>query len=215
MAQIKLFSESDIIPSVTPLDWDVEINRIPYYVARFPGFIHTIGGKYGDNDLWAWPRSETPSYENLIEFNCSDPVAWGIRYSPENFIYHHWDELEAETGGIVMITRNGLDFCDVHGRGMNYGIDKARSMIVEIQEHPINFNEIDFDKHMIGRKVWWRSEPGIITRYIHGQACVMISPDGIEKFKTPPEFAKEDIDPDDENDIKTSIFDKNIWWFRE
>ena len=83
-------------------------------------------------------------------------------------------------------------------------------------DHPLALNTIDFDKKMIGRKIWWRSEPGIITRWIDGQACVIIEPDGIEKFTTPAEFFKEDGDEYyEDNYVKTNIFDKHIWWFRD
>ena len=39
------------------------------------------GGKYGNNDLWAYPRYEEPTYKNLIQFD-GDPVCWGIKYEP-------------------------------------------------------------------------------------------------------------------------------------
>ena len=50
-----------------------------------------------------------------------------------------------------------------------------------------------------------------------GQACVILEPDGIDKFRVPPEF----VDLDEPNDlevtkeVKTDIFDKHICWFRD
>ena len=82
-----------------------------------------------------------------------------------------------------------------------------------LDEHPLSLNERDFDKKCIGRKVWWRSEPAVITRYVKGQACVILKPDGIKNFTVPAEFAKEPYYY--EEDVKVNIFDKNIWWFRE
>ena len=67
---------------------------------------------------------------------------------------------------------------------------------------------------MIGRKVWWRSEPAIISSWIDGQACVILEPDGIDNFTKPAEFVDDGCMDDGERDIKADIFDKHIWWFR-
>ena len=80
----------------------------------------------------------------------------------------------------------------------------------------MELNAIDFDKKMEGRKIWWRSQLAKIERFIWGQACIIITPDGIDKFETPPEFRDEEWANDGENDyIKTHILDKHIWWFRD
>ena len=215
MTNIKLIQKDTIITKLYHMDWDVIIDEKPYYVVKIEGFAHTIGGKYGDNNLWAYPRNEEPSYENLIEFDCNNPVSYGIVYTPKNTTRCKWGECESSSHGSVMITRNGEDFYNV-GCGINYGIDKARVLIDEIHEHPLNIDTIDWDKKMIGRKVWWRSEPAIITYYCKGQAAVILNPDGIDKFTTPAEFREEDVnDYYCDGDCKTTIFDKNIWWFRD
>lgn len=210
MADIRLIKPDTDLSKYRPLPWDVVIHNRPYYVIDIPGYVHTIGGQYGENSYWAYPRDEKPTYENLIEFDCSYPVCWGIRYEPHNYTKCKWDECRASSAISCVITRNGEDFCKVHG-----GLAKAQWLIDEINEHPLGFNEIDFDKKMIGRKVWWRSEPGVITQWISGQGCVIIEPDGIERFRTPAEFVGDDFMDNEGPDIKTSIFDKHIWWFRE
>lgn len=215
MADIRLITKDTILPPLCHMDWDVVINGIPYYVVRINRYVHRIGGQgqYGENDLWAYPRDKAPTYETLIEFDCKWPVAWGIRYEPRNYTKTKWDETEALTAGGVVITRNGEDFCQITG-GMNYGIDKARVMIREFERHPLHLDFIDFDKKAVGRKVWWRSEPAIITRYVDNQACVILKPDGIDRFTVPAEFANEDTDYYEDGTIKTSILDPHIWWFR-
>lgn len=213
MADIRLITKDTVLPHLRHMDWDVVINGISHYVVRIEGYVHTIGGRYGENDLWAYPRDKAPTYETLVEFGCDNPVAWGIRYEPQNYTKTKWDETEARSGGGVAITRNGEIFCYVTG-GLNYGIDKARAMIVEFSEHPLDLNTINFDQKAIGRKVWWRSEPAIITRYIDKQACVILEPDGIERFTVPAEFAKEEPDYYEDGDVKADILDRNIWWFR-
>lgn len=215
MSEIRLIDKDTVIPKVRPLDWDVEIKGTPYYVIRLEGFVHTIGGHWGENDYWAYPRNEEPSYENLLEFNSPSPVLWGIEYKPKHYLRCKWGESEILKGSNLFITRNGRIFDELANNGINYGIDKARIRIEEYNEHALGLNTIDFDKNMIGRKIWWRSQPAKIKRFIWGQACVIIVPDGIDKFETPPEFRDDDWIEDGGEDIKTHISDKHIWWFRD
>lgn len=216
MKEIKLIKKDTIIPKTTPLDWDLEIKGIPYYVVRLEGFVHTIGGHWGENNLWAYPRDEEPCYENLIEFNSNSPVLWGIEYKPTHYIRSKWGETEVRRSGCLIITRNGKPFDKLNCNEICYVIDKARVRISDYNEHPLELNTIDFDKKMEGRKIWWRSQPAKIESFIWGQGCVIIVPDGIEKFETPPEFRDDDWMDDGENYyIKTHILDEHIWWFRD
>ena len=211
MPRIKLIDRTTDISrlKMRQLNWDTVINEKPYFVVLIEGYIHTIGGKCGNNNLWAYPRNEKPSCENLIQFN-GEPVCWGINYAPYNHARYRHGEFETRTIGNVFITRNGEKFCDVRG-----GIERAKCMINDFSEHPMNLNEIDFDKNVIGRKVWWRSEPAIVTSYISGQACVILEPDGIPQFTTPAEFADEGREYYFDGDVKADILDKHIWWFRK
>lgn len=214
MADIKLIEKNTNIAKLKmfKMPWDVEVRGDPYQVVRIEGYVHSIGGKWGENNLWMYPRNCNPTYETLIEYHCEGcGVCWGIVYNPHNYTRTKWDETECFTSNGAMITRNDKDFYFCSG-----GIDEAKWLIKNLEDHPLELNEYDFDKKMLGRKVWWRSEPAIITRWIGmGQACVILEPDGIDKFTKPKEFANDDYMDDDETYIKADIFDKHIWWFRE
>lgn len=211
MTDIKLIEPDTIIPdNLTPLDWDVVIHGRPYYVVRIEGYVHSIGGRWSENDFWAYPRDEKPCYDNLIEFS-GEPVIWAIRYEPENYIEFKWGEKRAQCSGSAIITRNGEDFCSISG-DMYYSIDKARTLITEINEGPVDVNAIDYDKKLIGRKVYWRGEPAVVESFVKGQACVIIRPDMDSDFNTPAYY--KDIDYFSESIVKAEIWDKNIWWFR-
>lgn len=211
MHNIKLIDRDTDISKlkIRQMGWDTVINGKPYFIVRIVGYVHTIGGKYNNNDLWAYPRDEKPNYENLVQFE-GEPVCWGINYAPYNYARCRHDEFEATTIGNVFITRNGEKFCDVRG-----GIERAKCMINDFNKHPINLHEIDFDKKVIGRKVWWRSEPAVVSSYISKQACVILEPDGIKQFTTPAEFADEGCNYYCDGDVKADILDEHIWWFRE
>ena len=214
MCEIKLVDKNTNLSNLKPLNWDIIINNRPYYVVRIEGYVHTIGGHWGENNLWAYPRDEKPSYKNLIEFTSDEVVCWGIKYEPEIRTHYKYGESETRKVGGVIITRNGKRFYTVGG-GLHYGIDKARVLIEEFKEHPINTYSIDFDKKVIGRKVWWRSQPGIITSWVDGQACVIIEPDGIPCFFVPEEFNNDNSFYYVDEPIKADILDKHIWWFRD
>ena len=68
MPDIRLITKDTVLPHLRHMDWDVVINGIPHYVVRIEGYVHTIGGRYGENDLWAYPRDKAPTYDTLVEF---------------------------------------------------------------------------------------------------------------------------------------------------
>ena len=69
MSEIRLITEDTDIDSLkmSKMDWDVEVQGVPYQVVRIEGYIHSIGGRWGENNLWMYPRFEIPTYDNLVE----------------------------------------------------------------------------------------------------------------------------------------------------
>lgn len=213
--KIRLIEKDTEIPKLYPLQWDVVVKGKPFYVARVPGYVHCIRGLGEPIDLWAWPRNEEPSYDNLVEYELDSPVAWGLNYHEDRYIKCKWDDTMLRGGAGTTITRNDEDFYYVPG-GRGYSIPKALMLIGKIQEHPLDFCTIDFDKKMVGRKIWYNSQPAIIDRYINGQCCVMIIPDGAKRFEMPAEFAKEPLwDEEEARRLKIDCLeDGRVWWFR-
>lgn len=217
MTKIKLITKDDF-PDLKyrKMDWDVEIKGIPFQVIRVKGFVHTIGGHldWGDgNDFWAYPLNEEMTFDNLVEFNGEPGACWGIEYSTTNYSRAKWGEAEILRGRKLIITRNGKPFYD----GM-MTFHQAIAYVKDglLDEHPLDLNSRGFDEKCIGRKVWWRSQPAVITSYINGQACVILEPDGIDQFSVPEEYKENDMfDDENRKEIKTSIFDEHIWWFRD
>lgn len=217
MSEIRLITKEDF-PDLKygKLDWDVEVKGIPYQVIKVEGFAHCLGGHldWGDgNNFWAYPLNTEMSYETLVEFNGEPGPTWGIEYSSTNYVKSKWGETEVRRGRKLVITRNGKPFYDglmTFHQAIAYVKDGL------LEEHPLGLDERNFDQKCIGRKVWWRSQPAVITDYINGQACVILKPDGIDKFEIPKEFENSDLPYDEEQEeIKTTIFDDHIWWFRE
>ena len=204
-------------------NWDVVFGGRPYQVVQIEGYVHSIVGLLdGQNDFWMYPCDEEPSYENLYEIDLSEPwkvgPLWGISQNPHLYASYKWDERSIRYSAGWFITRNGEKFCD------GYSYEDCKVKLGMIQEHPLSFYERGWKEHMVGRKVWFRSQPGIITRWVDGQGCVIIQLDNTApgyktetKFKTPPEFMDDEAMNEyyDEDSIKDSIFSRHIWWFRE
>lgn len=219
MGQIKLIHENTDIASLnmTKLNWDAEIHGKPYQVVRIEGYVHSIGGRWGENDYWCYPLREEPTHRNLIEYSgASGGVRWGIRYEQNHYTKCKWDECECNLSEGAMITRNGKDFYYCGGR---IGLAKAQYLLGGIiDEHPLSLHERDFDKKAEGMKIWWRSQPAILQRYLgSNDARIVIAPDGIENFVVPAEFQKDEDASSYYEDgvVVTDIFDDNIYWFRE
>lgn len=215
MSEIKLITENTDISKLEmfKFDWDVVIGSFPYQVVRIPGYVHTIGGNRGENDLWMYPRDVKPDYRNLIQYNLDGcGVCWGIIYQPKNYVKTKWDENEGRTSGGALITRNGESFYFCPG-----GIIEAMNLLRVIPEHPANLNQIDFDKKLKGRKIWYRSQPAVIEKYLGGDdARIVIVPEDGNKFSVPNEFMDEPyIDDEYQDEIIDTIFSPHMWWFRE
>ena len=52
MADIRLITKNtNLSHPPKPYDWDVLIDGRPYFVVRMEGYVHSIGGRWGNNDL--------------------------------------------------------------------------------------------------------------------------------------------------------------------
>ena len=213
-ATINLITEDTNIEALNMefKNWDADIGGVPYQVVRIRGFVHTLGGRYGACDLWAYPRTEKPSFKNLIQFNAYNPVSWGISYKPKNYMCY---EKETRNSNVVTVTRNGQKFCTCTQRGINTGIDQARLLITQFTKHPLGLNSIDYDKKAVGRHIYYRGVPAIITRYLKEQAYIMIKAENALVSGPLPIYTFEvGISLNKDSELKVDILDPDIAWFR-
>lgn len=65
---------------------------------------------------------------------------------------------------------------------------------------------------IVGRKVYWRGEPGVIRLFIEDLLEVVIDAETESgKFRRMPWH---DEDEDGRSEVKDSIYSENIWWWR-
>lgn len=215
MTEIRLVDENtDLSKLKKPIGWDLEIKGVPYDVYRVDEYVHTIGGRQGENCYWACPAGETPTYENLIEFN-GDAPTWGVTFERNNYIKSKWDETSVECNGNCWITRNGKKFYHIPARYMDYGLAKAQHLLVQLlEECPLYLSERNWEEQAIGRKIWYHGQPAMIKR-ITSDNELWIVPDGIDEFKAPAHWG-EDMDWSDYADgLRVDLLSPNIYWFRD
>lgn len=188
--------------------WDLVLDGKEYKVIRIKGYIHTKGVGY-ENDLYAYPRGEEPNYNNLVKYNLEEPVCWGIRTDNSNYVESSVGDPYACNHNKVIITRNGKDFCECNT------VIEALNRIDEIKIHPLKLNNYKFDESCIGCKIWYREQKAIISKYIDGEACIEIVPDGKDKFKIPDSLKALSDYCDEVPSFKISIFNSCISWDRD
>lgn len=221
MDEIRLITKDTDLSGVKPFDWDLVIGGKPYYVCRIDGYSHSYawnGGMETKQDLWCYPRNEKPSCDNLIEYSLKSPVAWGIEYREEPCIVSKYGETETRENRFTVITRNGEKFYTVGG-GKEYSIIKAMYLLHEIQDHPLEFDAIDYDLKAVGRRIWYRGQKAVITRFVHGQCCIMIAREDGLHFQCPEEYKNEpwiEASYRDEKELKIDcLVAGHVNWFRD
>lgn len=192
--------------------WDLQLGDVMYKVVHIKGYPHTI---YADipNEYWCYPRFKEMSVNNLIPYTLTCPVKWGVLYEPKVYKETHYGDPCLRHEAEVFILRNGVKFCKTKHNGL-LGVHEAPILINDIQQMPINFNNFDYMNELIGRKIVYKGELAIITNFYEGS--VSIKYDGYNDLG----FTHGLILTSNENnnrvlEINTSIFDKNIWWWRE
>lgn len=85
----------------------------------------------------------------------------------------------------------------------------------QIFEHPVWLARRGERDKLIGRAVYFRDQPGVVTHYFPDRGTVAIAYDGEgEGFKTPGHRSLSDVEEIDES-VTEDILDPSIWWFRD
>ena len=216
MCEIKLLDDNFDYSSLKPLDWDLVIHDVPYFVYRVDGYYHSLGGRNNNNDNYCCSRSEIPSKDTLIEYdNRFGPVNWGIVCQEDSRLKCKWNETRTRQYIECYITRNGKRFYDITGGSFEYSMSKAYTTLIQLQEHTIEFNSIYWKNELLNRKIWWRSMPCIITSIVENQGCIIVKKEDGSDFTSPPEFKEKDDFQEYDSSVKLDYLDPHIWWWRD
>lgn len=207
MNDLKEITEETDLSKIYLTGLDLVIGDESYDVYKVHGYYHTLGGRIGDNDYWACPAGETPTYHNLIEFNGEAPT-WGITFAPYNRIE---DEIESRCD--CWITRNGQNFYRIRSGDMSYGLAKAQYLLVNLfEECALDLSLRDWKERTVGRKIWYNDVPAIITEINHNNELHIVV-DGDFEFPVPAHLSDEPIEGSRYDLV--DLLDPSIFWYRD
>lgn len=200
------------------LDWDIMVHNVPYY-----GY-HYHSNDYNDDEWFICKRDcpEDQITKNLVYASRNEMgIRWKIDIAEDLYTKNKWDETSLRKNTVISIYRNDKLFYEDYFRDLDYCLHRAYLLIKEFEECPINVGEIDFDKKIVGRKIWYQDKPAIIDHFVWGNASVWVVPDKnyIEKFPMPNTWKDEDwlrdSWPEYEKGLIVGINSPHIDWFRK
>lgn len=215
MTEIKIPTKPEDLEDATKYGWDLVINNEEYDVYNISDYYHSIGGKMGLNSLYCCPSKGPFNIETITAFCGMGAPRWEVRWKGSNYYKTKWNETRIEHRGRWQIYRNEELFWEGGARDMEYGLAKAQVELIWLHEGPISFHMRNWRDDVINRKVYYHQQPGIITSIIMGgQLAVMIAPDGMKQFESPPMY-KEWWNQEGEIEHKTTMNDPAIYWHRD
>lgn len=100
----------------------------------------------------------------------------------------------------------------VSGRQADQVMLRLLALMPKAAEHPIALHDAKARSEIVGRKVYWRGEPGVIRMFIEDQLAVVIDAQTESgKFRRMP-WSHSD---DDRSEVKDGIYSEGIWWHRD
>ena len=134
------------------------------------------------------------------------------RVEVREFNYFHKGEIRGRAAGFLYLE-------DVLVYGKQFG-DAQNALLWfatnthQLLEHPVNFlwsKEGRFPD-LIGRKVYWRFQPGVVTEYFADQGAAIIRA-ATENGSFAAQVVPTD-EPHEEATVKEDILSNDVWWFR-
>ena len=216
------------------LDWDINFKNTDYY-----GYVYYPDYEFIDKQpkecqqalyeyhkYFICPRNtpEDKIIENLIEARREDMHArWDIKVFENMYVRDKWDECHLNANVKFEIYRNDILFDCGFAIDLNRAYVAAQSLLQQYQNNPTpDLWEIDFDKKMKGRKVYYCDEPALIDHFEWGEGYVWVIPDknaNCLAFKCPERWKRDKDIPmywdDYAEGLKVPLLSKEIDWFRD
>lgn len=162
----------------------------------------------------------------VVEDEESEPVPFSghstlISVQLDTYNYRkesHYSGDEIRKGGQGLIIADEEIVYEFFFRDIHLALLKANNIIGELQGHASNWlNKID-RANLVGTKVYYERTPCIISGLIVNQGCLILETADANPFPVPIYELEEDEEAVGEEmgkEIKTTVLDPKIWWFRE
>lgn len=185
---------------------------------------HDLGKLNNCPDTW-WLRMQNPIYDETkevdtitgyrynwipyIDLGCNRP-AWEVTFKQGNRIKYKYDDFHISGYGNMRITCNKVVVYEQCFNDLNWAMAKTQVVMMELMETIPNIFNI------IGEKVWFQKQPGIITKLHNGNVTIKYDGENKEFDLTYPGDNNDFLyDAHDNHDnVVTHILDKNIRWCR-
>lgn len=115
---------------------------------------------------------------------------------------------EVRKGGEWRIWLNDHEVYSAFTRDPFEALITIRRKLQELMDLPVDLWK---GETPVGRKVFYRQTPAIITSWISDQGCVILEADGVTVFPPSPW----DTEDGPEKYIKDDILSPHIWWWRD
>lgn len=142
-----------------------------------------------------------------------------ITFKDYNYLKEsHYSGDQVRKGGECSIRINGTVVETFFYRDVEDALLRAIRRLSEIHEFPVRLWDEKERASLVGRKIYYRDQPAVITRFFEDQASIMICPDPKTTPFAPAPYEIEDQKKGDtvefESEIKDTIYSKHIWWWR-
>lgn len=138
-----------------------------------------------------------------------------ITFEDYNYLKDSWlSGSEVRPAGMCKIKINGFLCEEFFYRDVKEALVRARQRLSDIHDHSIRIWDEEERKKLVGRKIYYREVPAVITNFIDSQACVIIKTESGEPFPPTP-YKIEEGEDDSEDSVKETIYSPYIWWWRK
>lgn len=211
---------------LTRLNWDIVIKGEEYFGYHlgpdFNNYDESDKEKYLFRyDTWFICKRDCPEdkiIDNLI--SCSRDnmqIRWGFSVKEDSYLKYKWDEYSFRTSVKYNIIRNDELFYEGCCGSLEGAYINAMKIIYQLEDSPANINTIDWNKNIIGTKVWYCDQAAIIQSVYQGEMYLVPDKEFIEEFKEPESWKGEDwmYWGDYKDGLYVEIWDPRITWFRK
>ncbi len=138
----------------------------------------------------------------------------GVEITASNYLKDsYYSGSEVRKGGSGKITADGEAVFEFFTRDTRGALLRAHHLIGELSDHSSGWLMKEERDRLVGRKVFYREVPAIITALVVDQGCVMISTEDGKPFP-PPVYRDAEDEDERESSIKDEVLSPHIWWHR-
>ena len=127
-------------------------------------------------------------------------VCIGVQIESDNYLkssYLSGDEVRKSVS--CKLLADGVVVFEFSCRDVQYALLKAHALITELSEHSSGWLNSQERERLVGRKVFYREHPGVVTRLVMDQGCVIIETEDGKPF--PPPIWRDADDDEGEPDL--------------